>query len=53
MRNILSRLGMVRICLFLGLSGSAAWHGKLATCVLYAVILAHIVWYAIPQPVSA
>ena len=32
---------------------SAAWHGKLATCVLYAVILAHIVWYAIPQPVSA
>lgn len=31
----------------------SAWHGKLATCVLYAIILAHIVWYAIPQPVSA
>ena len=30
----------------------AAWHGKLATCVLYAVILAHIVWYDIPAPVS-
>lgn len=32
---------------------SASWHGKLATCVLYAVILTHIVWYAIPQTVSA
>ena len=31
---------------------SASWHGKLATCVLYAVILTHIVWYAIPQTVS-
>lgn len=31
---------------------SAAWHGKLATCVLYAVILAHIIWYDIPQKFS-
>ena len=27
---------------------SAAWHGKLATCVLYAIIFTHIVWYSIP-----
>ena len=27
---------------------SAAWHGKLAACVLYAVIFTHIVWYDIP-----
>lgn len=32
---------------------SASWHGKLATCVLYAVIFTHIAWYAIPQSVSA
>ena len=32
---------------------SAAWHGKLATCVLYAVIFTHIVWYNVPQSVSA
>ena len=32
---------------------SAAWHGKLATCVLYGVIFVHIVWYTIPQLVSA
>lgn len=31
---------------------SAAWHGKLATCILYAVILAHIVWYDIPAAAS-
>ena len=31
---------------------SAAWHGKLAACVLYAVIFAHIVWYDIPPAVS-
>ena len=31
---------------------SAAWHGKLATCVLYAVIFLHIVWYSVPQTVS-
>lgn len=35
-----------------GVVHSAAWHGKLATCVLYAVILTHIVWYDIPAPVS-
>ncbi|MDE7053346.1 MAG: CDP-alcohol phosphatidyltransferase family protein [Oscillospiraceae bacterium] len=28
---------------------SAAWHGKLAACVLYAVIFTHIVWYGIPR----
>ena len=32
---------------------SAAWHGKLATCVLYGVIFVHIVWYTIPQLASA
>lgn len=32
---------------------SAAWHGKLATCVLYAVIFTHIVWFDIPAVVSA
>ncbi|MCI8658620.1 MAG: CDP-alcohol phosphatidyltransferase family protein [Oscillospiraceae bacterium] len=31
---------------------SASWHGKLATCVLYAVIFTHIVWYGVPQAVS-
>ncbi len=31
---------------------SASWHGKLATCVLYAVILVHIVWYDIPLEIS-
>ena len=32
---------------------SAAWHGKLATCVLYSLIFAHIIWYDIPPFVSA
>lgn len=31
---------------------SAAWHGKMATCILYAVILTHIVWYDIPAGIS-
>lgn len=31
---------------------SASWHGKLATCILYGVILTHIVWYSIPQRIS-
>ena len=31
---------------------SAAWHGKLATVVLYAIIFIHIIWYDIPQTVS-
>lgn len=31
---------------------SAAWHGKLATCILYAVIFTHIVWYNIPLSMS-
>jgi cardiolipin synthase len=31
---------------------SAAWHGKLATCVLYAVIFLHVIWYDIPQMMS-
>lgn len=30
----------------------ASWHGKLATCILYGVILTHIVWYSIPQQIS-
>lgn len=36
-----------------GLIQSAAWHGKLATCLLYAVIFTHIVWYSIPEAASA
>ena len=32
---------------------SAAWHGKLAACVLYGVILIHVVWYQIPAEISA
>ena len=35
-----------------GAAYSAAWHGKLATCVLYAVIFTHIVWYGVPPAVS-
>ena len=31
---------------------SAAWHGKLATVMLYGVIFTHIVWYDIPAVVS-
>ena len=31
---------------------SSAWHGKLATVVLYAIIFIHIIWYGIPQTVS-
>lgn len=31
---------------------SAAWHGKLATVMLYAVIFTHIVWFEIPDGVS-
>lgn len=30
----------------------ADWHGKLNTCLLYAVLLVHIVWYNIPIKVS-
>lgn len=30
----------------------AAWHGKLAACVIYVVIFTHIVWYDIPAAVS-
>ena len=36
-----------------GLVHSAAWHGKLAACVLYGVILIHVVWYQIPAEISA
>ncbi|MDE7262183.1 MAG: CDP-alcohol phosphatidyltransferase family protein [Oscillospiraceae bacterium] len=32
---------------------SAAWHGKLATVMLYAVIFIHIIWYDVSQSVSA
>lgn len=31
---------------------AAQWHGKLAACLLYAVILLHVVWYDIPPAVS-
>ena len=31
---------------------SAAWHGKLATVLLYAMLFLHIVWYAIPLYIS-
>ena len=30
-----------------------SWHGKLATCILYAVIFIHIVWYGVPAGTSA
>lgn len=30
----------------------ADWHGKLTTCMIYAVMLTHIVWYGIPKNVS-
>lgn len=32
---------------------SARWHGKLATCVIYTTIFLHIIWYEIPEEVSA
>ena len=32
---------------------SAAWHGKLAACVLYGVILIHVVWRQLPAEISA
>ena len=32
---------------------SARWHGKLATCVIYTTIFLHIIWYDIPEEVSA
>ena len=35
-----------------GAAYSAEWHGKLATCVLYAAIFTHIVWYGAPPAVS-
>ena len=31
---------------------SAAWHGKLATVLLYMIIFLHIVWYDIPKTAS-
>lgn len=31
----------------------AAWHGKLATCVLYGIIFTHVVWYEMPGEISA
>lgn len=30
----------------------AEWHGKLTTCVIYATLLLHIVWYDITKTVS-
>lgn len=31
---------------------SAVWHGKLTTCIIYALIILHIVWINIPEAVS-
>ena len=36
-----------------GVVHGARWHGKLATCLIYAVIFLHVVWYRIPAAVSA
>jgi len=30
----------------------AKWHGKLNTCLLYAMMFLHIIWYSIPPMVS-
>lgn len=35
-----------------GVVHGALWHGKLATCLIYAAIFLHIVWYDIPAAVS-
>ena len=31
---------------------SAGWHGKLATVLLYAMLIAHVLWPEIPAPIS-
>ena len=31
---------------------SAKWHGKVATALLYAMMLLHVFWYSIPLTVS-
>ena len=49
--------------LFMGLTGlmvirktkqvfSAMWHGKVATCLLYAMMILHVVWPGIPKRLS-
>lgn len=30
----------------------AKWHGKVATCLIYAMIFTHVIWYDIPYEVS-
>ena len=35
-----------------GQVGGAEWHGKLATCVIYATIVLHIIWIGMPDGVS-
>ena len=35
-----------------GVVHGAEWHGKLATCLIYAAIFLHIVWYDIPPAAS-
>lgn len=35
-----------------GVVHGAEWHGKLATCLIYAAIFLHIVWYDIPTAAS-
>lgn len=31
---------------------SAVWHGKMNTCLLYAMMALHVIWFDIPAPVS-
>lgn len=35
-----------------GVVHGADWHGKVATCLLYVMMLLHIVWYLIPPTIS-
>lgn len=35
-----------------GVVKSAVWHGKLNTCLLYALIILHLLWFDIPGTVS-
>ncbi|MBQ3053407.1 MAG: CDP-alcohol phosphatidyltransferase family protein [Clostridia bacterium] len=32
---------------------SADWHGKVATCMLYAMMILHVFWFDIPSDISA
>lgn len=35
-----------------GVVYGAVWHGKVNTCLLYAVMILHVLWAGIPQPLS-